>query len=442
MRRLAPLLLLALLALPARAQDWRPVELDLLQGPINDALGRQHDAAEYARRIAPEPPPAESLGEAWKRLEQALARVGRPRLDVRDGRIELGAMVSISVIFDSTWVDMRFEFEPRVPRPNVVELVAHRGREQWRNQPWKEQDASGLSANLRRLVEQMNGAGELAGAVTLVRGRDGAPDRIVVDLNGQAPLQGVEVTGLVAKPGVLTISGRTTRDRLELPLGAVELNDTLWKVINDPADSDLRDVLRGARLDVGRDHPGRITLHATADLPWLPATAYQAVFKLERTGPRQLRLTLEDVVIGGDTMDGFLRSRAGRSLKGWLLKKIFRRLDDQEVANNAAYDRGASDVRLSHSTSSPEVRLIDLRPGFFGAGFVRPGFELESVQVVPGKVEVAARLSSAPVPASAPPAPPASPAPPPAPTASRPSRTPPPPSPSRGVVGALGGLGD
>ncbi len=427
--------LLALLASagPARGQEWRPVKVDLLEGPLNDALGRQHDAAEDARRIAPEPPPAESLGEAWKRLESALARVGEPQLELRDGRIVLGALVSVSMILESTWVSVSFELEPRVRRPNVIELVAHRGREQWGHRGWKDQSPSTLSGRLGRLVEQMNGAGALAGAVRLTRGRDGAPDVIVVDLAGQTPLRGVEVTGIRARQGVLTISGRTTRDRLELPLGAAELEDALSSVIDDPANRGLRDALQGARLDVGHDRPGRITLHATAALPWLPATAYQAVFKLERAGPRQLRLTLEDVVIGGAAMDGFLRGRAGRHLKGWLLKKLFRRLDDQEPSNNAAYDRGESHVRLSHSASSLEVRLIDLRPGFFGAGFVRPGFELEAVTVVPGRIDVAARLSSAPVTAS----PPAT-----APTAARPPRTSPPPSPSRGVVGALGGLGD
>lgn len=398
--RLTPILLLVL-ATPALAQEWRPVEVDVSERGANEALALQHEAMEAASRAARrDEKPAESLGEAWKRLERALASVGQPRVEFRDGRLVLESLVSISVVFDSTFVRLAFELEPRVPAPNVLELVAVGGRERWRGKDWEDQRS--LSYNLGKLVETMNSApGDLSGAVRLERGRGGAPDRIVVNLAGAAPLEGVELTGITVRPGLLTLAGRTSRDRLDVSLGAAELNRTLHTVASEPASGGLRNLIsHDAWLDVGRDHPGRITLHSTADLPWLPETRYQAVFRLEAAGPQRLRLVLEDVTIGGETMDGFLRSRAGRGLKGWLLRKIYAQLDAQERTVNAAYDRGEGHVRVSHDPARPEVRFIDLRPGFAGAAVVRPGFDIDALTVAPGRIDLAARLSGAPAPSA------------------------------------------
>ncbi|MCO5164753.1 MAG: hypothetical protein M9894_00075 [Planctomycetes bacterium] len=422
MHRIAPglVLLLALSSGPLQAQEWRDFEVDVPQAAANEALARHHAEASAAARRAPEPPPAESLGEAWRRLERALARAGRPRVRFEQDRLVLEATVSISLIIDSTHVDMSFEFEPRVTAPNVVELVAHTGRERWRGRDWKEM--VGLGSNLRRLVEEMNAAPGDDVAARHERGRGGAPDRIVIDLAGAGPLEGIEVTGLTARPGVLTLRGRTDRERLTLPLTTADVNDALRKLRNDPANRGLRELLSGgAWLDVGRTNPGRITLDATADLPWLPATKYQAIFRLEVAGPQRLRLVLEDVKIGGDRMDAFLRGRAGAGLKGWLMKKVYDRLDQAALAVAAAYERGETHARISGVPGRPEVRLIDLRPGWAGDVQVRPGFDLEALVVHEGRLEVTTRLAPA-APTAAAPAP-------------TPSRTP-------GVVGALGGLGD
>lgn len=403
---------------PLQAQEWRDFEVDVPQDAANEALARHHAAASAAARTAPEPPPAESLGEAWRRLERALARAGRPRVRFGEDRLILESTVSISLIIDSTYVDMSFEFEPRVAAPNVIELRAVGGRERWRGRDWA--DMTGLSSNLRRLVDEMNAAGDDV-AARFERGARGAPDRVVIDLASAGPLDGIQVTGLALRPGALTLRGRTDRERLTLPLTAADVNDGLRKLRSDPANHGLRDVLSNdAWLDVGRKHPGRLTLSSTADLPWLPATKYEAVLRLEVVGPQRPRLVLEDVKIGGERMDGFLRGRAGAGLRRWLMDKCYDRLDQAARAVAAAYERGETHARISSVPGQPEVRIIDLRPGWAGDVVVRPGFDLEAITVHPGRLEVTTRLAP----------PPAAPA-----AAAPPARTP-------GVVGALRGLGD
>jgi hypothetical protein len=421
--RTAALLLLLALARPSSAQDWQSFEVDLKQDAINDAIERQQRAAEHARRIAPPEPEATSLGEAWSRLERAIAQVRGARLELTPGRIQLDANISIFALIGFTNMQLSIVFEPRVTAPNVVELVAVGGRNKFGNQEWETLDRSGLEMYVSKLAEEMNAnPGEMQGAVRFVRGQGGAHHRLSIDLAGVNALEGVELLDLRPGAGQITLAGRTTRDRLEVEVGAGEVNDGLREMRHDPTMAGLDSLLGpNSYLDVGRDRPGRITLHGRADLPWLPTTDYQAVFRVERAGPHEVRLVLEDTHIGGDNLDGFLRTRVGASVKRWLMNKIYQRLDQQERVVAAAYERGEGGVRLSHDPATPHIRTISLRPGFAGPATVRPGFEIEDVRVEPGSIRLVTRLTRTPggaVTAGAPTTPPA-----------------------RGAVGALGGAG-
>lgn len=403
---------------PACAQEWRPFEVTLPQGLVNDGIERQRRAAEQARRIPrPEPEPA-NLSEAWDRLVRSLAELERAGLGFAPGRITLDARVRVFALVGFTRLGLRFELEPVVTAPNVLELRVVACSEQWGDGEWEEQSASGISFNAGRLVDQLNAEGELAGKVHHVRGRGGELDRITIDLGGVPQLDGHELLELRPGWGELSLVGRTRQEEVTFEVTAGEINDGLRAARSSDAMRALEPLMgHGSWLDVGYENPGRITLHGRADLPWLPETSYRAVFRLERSGPQQVKLVLEDVHVGGDTLDGFLRSRMGAGVKRWLMNKIYDRLDAEEPAIAAAYQRGDLDVRVSHDPARREVRLIDLRPGTAAGVTIRPGYEVQDIQVVPGRIRITARLT----PADdfiGPPAPPAS-------------------APSRGITGAL-----
>lgn len=406
-RCVAPaLLVLALCAPGVRAQDWRPVEVDVSEAMVNEALARAQDAAALARRDAPEPEPA-TLGEALKGLAAAFMHVGRPRLTLNDDRLVLETRVYVEAIFDRTSIDVDFDLAPRVSAPNVVELTVVRGRERWQGRGWEERAGRDLARNVRALTDAMSAGGAVA---RLEGGDRGQPPRIVVDLSAVPALAGVELTGLTARAGALTLRGRTTREGLDLSLDPAAVGDLVRRL-----GAGASDVLSwDAWVDLGREEPGHVTLHSTADLPWLPAVSYRAVFRVEAAGPQRVKLTFARLDLGGAFTNGFL---SATGIKGWIMKRLYARLDALEAPMNAAYARGQANVRLSHVTGRPEVRLIDLRPGWAGGVTVRPGFRLESLRVEAGRVDLAARLDSAPS----------------APEAARR-----PPARSRGLVGGLG----
>lgn len=376
------LLVLAALGAPARAQAWRPVEVQVQEAMVNAALVDAHAAALDARRDAPAREPA-SLGEALKGLAAAFMHVGRPRLTLHDDRVVLQATIRIEAIFDRTWIDVDFDFVPRVTAPNVVELTVVRARERWQGRDWEERVGRDLERNARSLVDAMGSAG---GVAARLEGGEGAPLRIVADLGGVPALAGVELLELTSRAGTLTARGRTTRDALTLSFDPSDVGDVIRKLGGGASGVLSWD----AWVDVGREHPGHVTLHSTADLPWLPAVSYRAVFRLEAAGPHRVRLTFARLDLGGDFTDGFL-SRTG--IKGWIMRRLYARLDALEGPADAAYERGEGHVRLSHDPARPEVRTIDLRPGWAGDVLVRPGFALDALTVHPGRLEVTARLT-------------------------------------------------
>lgn len=408
-----PLLVSACLLLatcPAAAQEWRPFEIDVPEDMANSALEKQQAAARSARRYArtrPEPP-AESLGEAWSRLERTLVRANGARVHFAPDRLILVARVSIFAIVTETQVSMRFEFQPRVPSPNVIELRAVGGSERWGRDEWETSDASKLSYNVKRLVKQLNDEpGDLAGKVRHERGRDGEPDRVLIDLCSVQPLHGVEVLEIRVAEDVLTMSGRSSLERLEIEANSSDMREGLRAIRQGGVMPEINRVLGpGSWLDIGREVPGRITLHSTADLPWLPKVDYRAVFALERAGPLRLRLILEDIHIGKGRVDRFLgNTRTGKRIKAWLLRKIFERMNQEEPGLQAAYAREELDARVSHDPAHPEVRILDLRPRRVGGLEIRPGYSVDSVSVEPGRVRISASLTSDPLASPAAPAP-------------------------------------
>ncbi len=385
-RSVAPaLLVLALLAGRAPAQEWRPVEVDVREAMVNAALARAADAAADARRDAPAREPG-SLGEALTELAMAFVHVGRPRVTLHPDRVVLQTTIRVEAIFDRTWLDVDFDLVPRVTAPNVVELTVLRARERWQGREWEDKVGPELLSNVRRLVGAM---GSAAGATARLEGRADERPRIVVDLGGVPALAGVELTDLVTDAGALTARGRTTRDGLALSFDPGQVGD----VVRALGARAPEVIAWDASVDLGRDEPGHVTLRSRADLPWLPAIDYRAVFRLDIAGPHRVNLTFVRLDLGGDLMNGFV-SRTG--IKGWIMKRLYARLDALEAPASAAYERGEGHVRLSHDPARPEVRTIDLRPGWAGDATVRPGFTLESLDVRPGRLDLSARLSPPP----------------------------------------------
>lgn len=385
-RRLAPaLLVLVTLGAPARGQEWRPAAVEVQEAMVNAALAEAHDAAMAARRDAPAREPG-SLGEALKGLAAAFMHVGRPRLSLHEGRVVLQATIRVEAIFDRTSIDVDFDFVPRVTAPNVVELTVARGRERWQGRDWEERVGRDLERNARSLVDAMGSAG---GVAAHLEGERGGPLRIVADLRAVPALSGVELLELTSRAGALTARGRTTRDALTLSFDPSDVGDVIRKLGGGASGVLSWD----AWVDLGREHPGHVTLHSTADLPWLPAVSYRAAFKLDAAGPHRVRLTFARLDLGGDFTDGLL-SRTG--IKRWIMSRLYARLDALEAPTNAAYERGEGHVRLSHDAARPEVRVIDLRPGWAGDAVVHPGFAIDALTTHPGRLEVTARLVSAP----------------------------------------------
>lgn len=415
-------------AAPTLAQEWHPFEVTLPQDLINGGIERHRRAAEHARRTAPPQPEPANLSEAWDRLVRSLADLEHAELGFTPGRITLEARVRVFALIGFTHLGLRFELEPVVVAPNVLELRVVACSEKWGDGEWEPQSDSGISSNVGQLVEQLNGEGELAGKVRHDRGRGAELDRITIDLGGVPQLEGHELLEVRPGWGELSLAGRTRQEEITFEVGAGEINDGVRAARGSDAMRALEALMGpGSWLDVGHENPGRITLHGRADLPWLPETSYRAEFRLERSGPHQVKLVLDDVHVGGDTLDGFLRSGMGAPVKRWLMDKIYDRLDAEEPAIAAAYERGDLDVRVSHDPARREVRVIDLRPGTAAGVTIRPGYEVQDIQIVPGKVRITARLTPpgddfvGPPVFAGPPAPPS--------------------APSRGITGALGDAG-
>lgn len=422
MRTPFPLLSLSLLlmAAPAAAQEWRPFEVTIPEATVNEGLDQQQREAARARRTAPPQPPAESLGESLRRLKDAMVDVTGARVSFGRNRIGLEARVRIFSIFKFTWLTVRFLLEPKVVSPNVVELQAVSGSERWdHRREWETLSRSSLSSNLSDLAETVaEGVGEM-GTVRYQRGRDGARHTIRIDLSAWARTEGVRLEGIAVASDQITLSGKTTKRTIDLTIGAGELGRSLRATRNEVPE--LRQLLGPmARLDVGHDNPGLLTLHSEADLPWLPTTKYRAVFSVKREGPLRLKLTLEKVYIGGDRMSRFFNSnRVGRRIKAWVMKKVYAGLDALQDQLAKDFAAGKADVKVWHRASAPHVRYIDLRPGKAGDITIRPGFSIDRVRVVPGAIQVRARLNDAP-------------------TASTATATPAPTARTRGISGALG----
>lgn len=411
--RLALAVALALLvtSLSARGQEWREVEVDVSQEGATLALGHQNEANQR-ERLRAMGTPAGSFDEAWRRLVSSLANVQQPRVELHADRIVLSAIASMSAITETSFVELTFELEPRVTSPNVLELLVRGGRQRWVYREWEDQSPGFLSANVDQLVDQINAAPGGGATARRADGAAGGLPRIVVDLARAPQLEGIELTGIRVREGALTVVGRTRRERLSLPVGTLEVNDGLGAMMGDPLFDPLDALFHDAAwVDVGHERPGRLTLRSTSDLPWLPKVKYSAVLRLDVTGPHQVTMTLEDVVIGGSTMDRALRAPGGSSIRRWVLDAIFERLDQVESRLAAAYGSGGAHLRMSHAPGHPETRALDLRPGWAGPATVRPGFELESIAVGAGHLDVVVRLPGAPAPST----------------------------PARGIIGALGG---